>query len=208
MKRWTAFILACLLLPAALAALAEGDAAWTDIGGTILAADYPGGRLSHSLEGEAFDWYLETVRYLNVDVVIANRRISRFGGSSDEIPELSRTYGEITGVSLVPLKAPDGAELAVRLRYTCAAPSGAEGPKRWIVEVVKLYRDSDVFLFTIARDADGKDYTAKIEALVASLHLVDAAAAQDFPLPDADDAEAEAEWDADDDAFDFFSEDE
>ena len=176
MKRIAMILLALVLfMPTLALPLAQAEVSTITpetIGGPILRADYPSGQSLQSFEGEVDNWYLETLRYDSVNVQITCRRCSRFTGALDEILEVSDAYGEITKAEFVKMKTISGAQRCVHLRFTCQ-PSSDSGPKRWIVDVVKVYLQDYSFMFIVARDSSSKKYAKKVDALIGTLRIGD-----------------------------------
>ena len=183
MKRLLSALMASLLMlalasPAALAAFTSDAGVDRDtIGGPILLADYPSNEYLQSFDGAAFDWYREVYSYEDVGVIVTNERCSRFDRAFDEILTVSEAYGKIKSARLVEMDPIEGAETTVHLRFECTAQRETQGPKKWIVDVVKVYQSNYCFMFTVARDANGKDYSKKTDALIASLHIGEASEA-------------------------------
>lgn len=194
-------VLSILLLLAVLSASATSALAANTVqtrleaGAPVLLADYPADEYAQSFEGEPYDWYREVYSYEDVGVMVTNERQSRFYGGMDEILSVTEAYGTITSAAMVEMEPLEGADLAVHLRFETRAAQGAEGPRKWIVDVVKVYEPNYCFLFTVARDAEGKDYAKKVARLISSLRLGDPE--DDIPVVEgnffADDPEVEEE---------------
>ena len=112
--------------------------------------------------------------------MVHNLRHTMFSKEFDEIIFLTDNYGEIQDVKWIDIDPVGDAHLTVRMRFEIKS-SKEEGPKEWIADVVKVYYLDNYYMFVVARDADGKNYAKKVDALIESLRLAEdgeAAAAQ------------------------------
>ncbi len=177
---WVAFaLITALFMPAASASLdSDTITSREEMDGILLLADYPADEFSSSFTGDPGGNYTEIYSYEDVGVMVHNLRHSLFSKEFDEIIFLNNIYGTIQNVKWIDIDPIGDAYLTVRMRFEIKS-NKEDGPEEWIADVVKVYYDSNYYMFVVARDADGKNYAKKVDALIDSLRLGAAGEAAD-----------------------------
>ena len=167
-------LLAALLMPGAAASLDSDTITSRDeMDGILLLADYPADEFSSSFTGNSGGNYTEIYSYEDVGVMVHNLRHTLFSKEFDEIIFLNNNFGEIQNVKWVDIDPIGDAYLTVRMRFEIKS-NKEDGPEEWIADVVKVYYLDNYYMFVVARDANGKNYAKKVDALIESLRLSEA----------------------------------